>query len=117
LLLNQRESDILNIGGVKINPLIIENQIHQTFDIADLAIFELILPSGQGVVALAHTSKDGDSILSFETIRAKLKTQLAPIQIPQYIFTVNQIPRNVSGSLLRKQLTEIISKNFLQNKK
>lgn len=117
LVLNQRESDILNIGGVKLNPLIIENQLHQTFNIDDLAIFELILPSGQGVVALAHTGQDRNSPLSVETIRAKLKNQLAPIQIPQYIFTVNQIPRNVSGKVLRKQLTNIISKNFLQDKK
>jgi len=117
LMLNQRESDILNIGGVKLNPLIIENQIHQAYDFEDLAVFELILPSGQGVVALAYTAAADSIPLSLEHLRQTLKTNLAPIQIPQYIFIVNQIPRNLAGKLLRSSLTEMISKNFLNEKK
>lgn len=117
LILNQRESDILNIGGVKLNPLIIENQIHQAFKLGDLAIFELILPSGQGVVGLAYTNTGKEISLTTEILREELKERLAPIQIPQYIFVVSQIPRNLGGKTLRKNLTETISKNFESSKK
>jgi acyl-coenzyme A synthetase/AMP-(fatty) acid ligase len=117
LILNQRESDILNIGGVKLNPLIIENQIHRAYDFEDLAVFELILPSGQGVVALAYAAHPDTTPLSLEHLRQTLKTSLAPIQMPQYIFTVNQVPRNLAGKVLRNSLTEVISKNFLNEKK
>ena len=116
LVLNQRESDILNIGGVKLNPLIIENQIHQAFEFKDLAVFELILPSGQGVVALAYVASPNSNALSVENLRQALQKSLSPIQTPQYIFLVNQIPRNLGGKVLRNNLTETISKNFLKEK-
>jgi fatty-acyl-CoA synthase len=102
LFLAGRTSEVINDGGGKIDPIIIDAHFddEQAFD--DHAAFAVHMPNGLDRVGLAYVAR-GDVDLSPVMKRADdaLKFHAPAVYMP-----VSEIPRNELGKPMRNQLTQ-----------
>jgi acyl-CoA synthetase (AMP-forming)/AMP-acid ligase II len=102
-----RVKDMLISGGENVYPAEIENVLlgHET--IADAAVIGI--PSarwGESPLAVI-VSKEAD--LSAETVMDYCKGKLAPFKVVKAVEFVEEIPRNPSGKILKRELREQFS--------
>ncbi|MDH6524547.1 class I adenylate-forming enzyme family protein [Polynucleobacter sphagniphilus] len=109
LVLEGRQSDVINLGGVKVNPNTIDHLLLEQSGIIDCATIGLANALGieelfTAVVVQADTraSKLSELIVS----------QLPPIYNTTKLITLKTIPRNAAGKLIRVQLKEAL-RHFL----
>ena len=104
-----RDDDIINYGGVKINPSDIEEAVMHYEDVADCGCVGVDDPvSGQ--VPWLFIVLDPASDITVEEIGARLMKDLEREKMPKRIIPIEQIPRTFNGKLLRKELKEIVKK-------
>ena len=108
LIVLGRINDIINKGGVKISPDIIEQQLASHPDIADAAVVGVLNDIGieqiwVGIVAREPTEIDVQKI--FDYCREKM-----PLTMPDRIYVVSEIPRNQLGKIVRESLKEKLVK-------
>ena len=99
-----RYDDLINTGGIKINPKVLENKISSLIDYN----FALIgLPDstfGEVVSLVIETDQPVDK----KKLQCKLSENLSKFQIPKQIITIRNIPRNASFKIDRKKLRAVI---------
>ena len=95
-----RKKELINVGGKKISPALIEDAIIALgFD--DCACISIPDPKGiLGEVPKAFIQK-GKSELTFEEIKSKLSETLEPYEIPVVYEWIDRIPRTSSGKIQR----------------
>ena len=101
--LSGRKKELINVGGKKISPALIEDAIC-SLGIADCACIAIPDPKGiLGEVPKACMVK-GKSELSFEEIKTKLSALLEPYEVPVEYEWIDQVPRTSSGKIQRLKL-------------
>lgn len=101
--LSGRKKELINVGGKKISPALIEDAIC-SLGIADCACIAIPDPKGiLGEVPKACMVK-GKSELSFEEIKTKLSALLEPYEVPVEYEWIEQVPRTSSGKIQRLKL-------------
>ena len=101
--LTGRKKELINVGGEKVSPVVIENAI-LSLGIADCACVSVSDPNGVlGEVPKAFLVK-GSSSLEIEDIKARLTTLLPQHEIPAQWEWVESIPRTSSGKVQRLKL-------------
>ena len=101
--LTGRKKELINVGGEKVSPVIIEKAI-LSLCINDCACVAVPDPKGVlGEVPKAYLVK-GSSALEIEDIKARLAALLLPHEIPVEWEWVEQIPRTSSGKVQRLKL-------------
>ncbi|WP_232665906.1 AMP-binding protein [Pseudonocardia sp. TRM90224] len=103
LYLVDRESDIVNSGGRKIAGLDVENALYAHPDVAEAAAFGVPHPVLGEMLTAAVVLR---SPVSTERLRAFLRDTLAESQVPQRIVTVDALPRNANGKVVKRELRE-----------
>jgi acyl-coenzyme A synthetase/AMP-(fatty) acid ligase len=107
LYLGARETEIINAGGVKVDPTHIDSEVAQLDGVADVASFkyrnEFDL-EGLGVAYVVADDADGDLVLD------RITTAVGKKVLVHYV-RVDAIPRNEWGKILRAELTERYSAN------
>jgi acyl-coenzyme A synthetase/AMP-(fatty) acid ligase len=105
LTLGARADDIINIAGTKIDPTVIEAVLNQ-----DPAVRE-------SVVVAAVTDQDAQVLIGVvvarqpidvEALRAKCRERLGQRLTPATIVTVNRLPRNEDGKILRREMAAMV---------
>lgn len=100
LILAGRTSEIINVGGVKIDPAAVDQVAVEISGVLDVAGFGYENELGMIEFALAVvTGENFDSELLIE----KLKLEFGPAR-PQAIVILEEIPRNLMGKPLRSEL-------------
>jgi len=99
LFLKGRTSEILNIGGVKINPEDIEKFANQQVGVLDCAAFTGMSESGIEHLAIAVVPGVSFQLESFAAIMVSHYPNL-----DGNAFFVTKIPRNTNGKILRMQI-------------
>ncbi len=98
-----RKKDMINRGGENIYPREIENVLEAHPDITAVAVLghpdEAL---GERVRAVIEVSKPG--VLTDSNIKTYLKDKIAKYKIPEIIEFTEQIPRNPTGKILKKDL-------------
>ena len=111
LVLAGRESELINSGGVKISPFLIEQILLESNYITDAAAFSVINKYGIEVVVAIVVCSDN---LEINNLNKELKLKFTSSNKPSYLFKVDKIPRNKMGKTmifkLKNKFTEIISK-------
>ncbi|MDB5873250.1 MAG: long-chain fatty acid--CoA ligase [Ramlibacter sp.] len=99
-----RVRELMNIGGVKLAPEIVEQAISGTAGITDMAVFSIETPAGvrPGVAVVAT----GDFAEAELTQRYRAAFPALPAIT---IFRLDSIPRNDMGKIMRSQLAAMVA--------
>ena len=104
LIIVGRVDDVLNIGGVKLDPYEIERIALTHAAVTDVAIFELIGEDGRPGLALALVSESEAAL----RIVDELIRNASPSTVPSSYFRVDALPRNEMGKLDRRNLASLV---------
>lgn len=98
--LTGRKKEMINVGGKKISPALIEAAIC-SLGFPDAVCVGVPDPKGVlGEVVKAFIVK-GESSLSFDDIREKLTSQLEQYELPAIFEWIEKVPRTASGKIQR----------------
>ena len=100
-----RESEIINRGGVKIDPATIDAVMLEQPWVRDAAAFAAPGPGGLPEIAAAVVVEDGFDAAVF---RAALRKRLGYTREPKAILRLPSIPRTAVGKVQREALAEIL---------
>ncbi|MEM8737856.1 MAG: class I adenylate-forming enzyme family protein [Planctomycetota bacterium] len=104
LSLTGRLKLLIDVGGVKVNPLEVERALAAYPDIAECVVVpDPVSPTINRVRALI-TPVDPAATLDERTLRAFLRTRLAPHKIPRAFEFRATLPKSATGKILRQQL-------------
>jgi long-chain acyl-CoA synthetase len=102
LFLTGRISEVINVGGIKVQPRVAEDLALTFTGIVDAAGFGFTGTGGVEQFALGVVVQPGESMNAPE-LAVVLSSQLGPLA-PSAIFTVPSIPRNTAGKVDRAEL-------------
>lgn len=98
-----RKKDMIISGGVNIYPAEIEAALEEHADINDVAVFGIPDEEwGEAVHAILVLRKGAS--LSKDEITAYARTKLAGYKVPRSLSFMDEIPRNGSGKILKRDL-------------
>lgn len=105
-----RKDEIIDIGGVIISPIEIEEKIHEVYPEYNICVVGIPNPEGVSfeIPVLCYTARDGKTIIPSELFHT-LSLKLRDHQIPRIVYRVDKFPK--AGNIilrqdLRKQLIE-----------
>jgi long-chain acyl-CoA synthetase len=115
LVLSGRESELINRGGVKIDPVALDHPICEFDGVEDAAVFGIENASGVQEVCAALVV--GESF-QFDALKEFLKNRFGLARSPDHFFRVDKIPRNQMGKPLRHELArkyeDLLKKGVVQ---
>lgn len=101
LYLLDRESDVIKSGAFKVSTLQVEAALHEHPAVAEASVFGIPHPVMGMAVAAAVVAR---APLSLPDVRAFLSVRLAQHELPTRLLTVDALPRNTSGKVLKTEL-------------
>jgi acyl-CoA synthetase (AMP-forming)/AMP-acid ligase II len=105
LFIHDRVKDMIVSGGENVYPAEVENAIFGHPDVADVAVIGIPDEKwGESVKAII-VAKEGTNPTP-ESIIAWAKERIAGYKCPKSVDTIDALPRNPSGKILRKDLRE-----------
>ena len=108
LVLGSRASEVINSGGNKISPHVIEEILLASPQVKDCAAFGA--PDSTGIPRIwAAIVADPD--LDIPALRAMCNDRLGS-KAPQYYLRVSQLPRNANGKVVRDELRKLAMQQF-----
>lgn len=100
-----REGDVVNIGGVKVNPVPFENLAGTVNGVKDAACASVAFPDGSMHLVLAVIVRDDDAYREVVTVFGGQPKN----NRPNIVVAVPSIPRNRAGKLMRNELASKLS--------
>jgi acyl-coenzyme A synthetase/AMP-(fatty) acid ligase len=100
LIIEGRIDDMINLDGEKIHPLPLEQALLTSPNIQDVGLFPVKNKNHETVLAAAFVSKNESAL---EALKAN---PLIERLVNNKFILLDQLPRNESGKLLRKELSE-----------
>lgn len=100
LTLTGRESEVLNAGGVKVDPNRIDHAAMRNVAVREASSFEYAASSGNQQIGLAVVADDLDA----EALAADLNAEFG-VAAPKLIAKVDAIPRTATGKPKRRELS------------
>ncbi|GIJ70419.1 class I adenylate-forming enzyme family protein [Virgisporangium ochraceum] len=105
LYLVDRHQDVIKTGAYKVSTLQVEAAIHEHPAVREVAVVGVPHPVLGTVVAAALVLRDP---LDLPALRGFLKDRLAGHELPARMVTVDALPRNAGGKVLKRQLAATI---------
>jgi O-succinylbenzoic acid--CoA ligase len=107
LTVHGRKDDLINTGGYKVWPKLVESSINQINGVIDCVVMGLPDPKwGQTVCAWIVLQNPNES-LSVRDLRRHIKETLPDYCAPQKLFIVESIPRSALGKVLSAEVLKI----------
>lgn len=102
LFIEGRNDEVLNVGGLKINPEDTEATLFAHAAVKEAGAFLLRGASGQDTLAVALVLTDPARL---PDVQAHARTHLGPLA-PKHYFLADALPRTMTGKLRRSELSE-----------
>lgn len=103
LFLVDRESDVVEVGAMKVSTTEVESVLHEHPQVREAAVFGIPHPvMGSMVSAAVVLDEDG----SLPRVRSFLRERLAPHKVPVRWVAVEKLPRNQMGKVVKAELRE-----------
>jgi long-chain acyl-CoA synthetase len=100
-----RVDDVINIGGNKTTPAEIEDAVNSCDDIFESCCIAVDDPQGCfGQAPVVFVKVDDKNRYSEARLREHLASRLERYKLPYKIILIDEIPKNASGKMLRKEL-------------
>ncbi|MFG3522471.1 acyl-CoA synthetase [Nocardia nova] len=103
LFVDGRDDDMIVSGGENVYPLEVENLLVSRADVAEAAVVG-VDDRDFGKRLRAFVVRAGGADVDAEQIRDYVKANLARHKVPRDVVFVDELPRNATGKLLRRQL-------------
>ncbi|MFI6738255.1 AMP-binding protein [Nonomuraea sp. NPDC050451] len=101
LYLVDRESDVIKSGAFKVSTIQVESALHEHPAVADASVFGVPHPVMGMAVAAAVVAT---APLTLSDVRAFLSTRLAGHELPTALLTLDALPRNAAGKVIKREL-------------
>ncbi|MFC5996558.1 acyl-CoA synthetase [Pseudonocardia hispaniensis] len=98
-----RKKDMIKTGGENVASREVEETIYQHAAVAEVAVFGVQHPKWIEAVVAAVVPREGQSVDTDE-LAAFCRQQLAGYKTPKYFVVVDQLPKNASGKILKRDL-------------
>ena len=106
LYIVDRKKDMINRGGENIYPREIEIAIEANLKVSEVAVIGVPDPAlGERVKAFIIPRPNQS--LSVDEIKEFLQDKIARYKIPEFIEITNDIPRNATGKILKKEIRDM----------
>jgi acyl-CoA synthetase (AMP-forming)/AMP-acid ligase II/thioesterase domain-containing protein len=105
LTLHGRKNEVINRGGEKISPIEIDEALLRHPAVAEAAAFSVPHPRLGEDVAAAVVLRPGMTATPVE-LRRYLQDHVASFKIPRRIAIRDQLPKGMTGKVMRRRLTE-----------
>jgi fatty-acyl-CoA synthase len=99
-----RDDDMIVSGGENVFPLEVENLLVDHAEIVEAAVVG-VDDAEFGKRLAAFVVSRPDSGLDADGVKSHVRAHLARHKVPRDVVFVNQLPRNETGKVLRRQLT------------
>jgi long-chain acyl-CoA synthetase len=96
-----RESEVINVFGLKVIPSEVEAVIRQIAGVTDVKVYAGQHRSGSQIVKAAIAGPDS---LDVAAVREHCARQLVGYKRPEVITRLDSLPRNSAGKIIRDQL-------------
>jgi acyl-coenzyme A synthetase/AMP-(fatty) acid ligase len=106
LIVTGRASDVINLGGRKVAPDIIERVLEDLPEVREAAAFGV---PGQNEIVELWAAVVADGPLDARALAGHLSARLGP-NAPAYLLQVSALPRNANGKLLRQELAALATR-------
>jgi acyl-coenzyme A synthetase/AMP-(fatty) acid ligase len=106
LVMSGRQETLINVGGDKVNPEIVEEVVASFPAIADCAVVNIATELGIGQI---HALIVPRAVFSEADLRKHCVEKLQRIFIPLRFIEVKKIPRNAMGKIERGKLMQLIT--------
>jgi acyl-CoA synthetase (AMP-forming)/AMP-acid ligase II len=108
LHLDGRTREVINTGGMSVQPAEVENAIAEHEQVIDVIVFGMPHPEWDEAITAVVTLKDPN----FQNIKIDLmafcRQKLAAYKLPKNIFVSAELPRNASGKIDKKRVMKIV---------
>lgn len=105
IYLKSRKKELINVGGKKVSPIEVEEQLMKISGIEDCACVGMTDPEGiLGEVVKAFIVKEQNTEITFEEIAAQLQGHLEDYKMPAQYQWIDAIPKTQNGKIQRFQL-------------
>ena len=111
LFLAGRKSDLIITGGYNVYPAVVERVINEYPGVKESAVIGI--PDdmkGEKAMAVIVWEPGGPASLDMNAIKKYCREKLAGYQCPSYFETVEKLPRNTMGKVLKRELKEKFKK-------
>jgi fatty-acyl-CoA synthase len=103
LYITDRIKDMVISGGENVYPAEVENALYEHPSIVEVAVVGLPDERWGEAVTAVVVMKDGEQ-LELDELREFADDKLARYKLPTRLLTINEIPRNASGKVLKREL-------------
>ena len=105
LTIVDRKKDMIKTGGENVASREVEEAIYELDGVAEVAVFGINHPYWIEAVTAVVVLKAGAS-LTAEDVEAHTRARLAGFKRPKYVVFAEELPKNPSGKILKRQLRE-----------
>ena len=107
-LLGRTSVDIIKTGGFKVSALEIEEVLRGHPAIAECAVVGVVDPEWGERVSLAAELRPG-ATLTLDDLQRWARPQLAPYKVPRAFASVQALPRNAMGKVIKPDVVQLFS--------
>ncbi|MFW0786593.1 acyl-CoA synthetase [Gordonia sp. CPCC 206044] len=103
LFIEGRDDDMIVSGGENVYPLEVENLLAEHPDVADVAVVG-VDDEEFGTRLRAFIVRAEDTDPQVDDIKTHVRSHLARYKVPRDVVFIDELPRNATGKLVRRQL-------------
>ena len=100
-----RDDDMVVIGGENVYPGQVEDVLHAHESVADVAVVD-VPDEKWGARLVAHVVPAAGATLDEKQLQDLVKDKLAKFAVPREVRTLDELPRNTTGKVLKRELRE-----------
>lgn len=109
-----RKKDMIKTGGENVASREVEEVLYRHNGIEEVAVFGIAHPVWVEAVVAAVVVRAGADVTE-DAVLQHCRAHLAGFKIPKQVFFVDALPKNPSGKLLKRDLREQFSREFISN--
>ena len=107
-ILGRRSVDIIKTGGYKVSALEIEEVLRTHPAIAECAVVG-INDADWGERVCVAVERRGDADLTLDDLQSWARERLAPYKLPRDLRTVDSLPRNAMGKVMKPEVAKLFA--------
>jgi long-chain acyl-CoA synthetase len=107
-----RKKELINVGGEKVFPREVEEVMYKYAAVADAVLIPQKDPRLGEIPVAVVVPKPGE-VFDDKQFMEYLAKEMARFKVPRKIYVMQQVPRNVMGKILKKELVKMLAEGKL----